>query len=191
MDDDDLVLAVLGGDPKASDVLARRIYAAIQTCFPSRLGEADAEDLAQRTLMVVFRKLPEFKVRTGQPIRRWARGIARREVQEELRQRHRRARLANGLAQAWRSPSTNISSRLARLELEAIERGLLYEALDRLPSHYRRVLDNDLQSGDINEFARREGIDRGTVRTRRRRALGMLDVIVRELRGSAPTPPKT
>jgi NAD(P)-dependent dehydrogenase (short-subunit alcohol dehydrogenase family) len=34
----------------------------------------------------------------------------------------------------------------------------------------RRVLENDLREGDIGKFAQDEGIERGSVRTRRRRA---------------------
>ncbi|MFO7568116.1 MAG: sigma-70 family RNA polymerase sigma factor [Enhygromyxa sp.] len=190
MDDDDLVLAVLGGDQRAWRQLGPRLRKVIRPCFLRFFGEADADDLVQSTLVIIHRKLPEFEVRAGKPIRKWARTIARSQVQDELRRRARRAKLMNSLANAPRPPTTKLSTRLGRAQAYVLELERVREALPMLDSRYRRVIENDLEGGDIDEFAAREQIERGTVRTRRRRAYQILRQLVRELGDSTPSQSK-
>lgn len=183
MDLDDLVLAVLHGEPRAWNELGRRLTVELGPYFRKRFGDADANDLVQITLMIVARKLPEFEVRPGRPFLHWVRSIARIEAQEAYRQQRQQERLAKGLGEHRRSPSTNLGSRLDRARRLA----LVAEALEQLDSRYRRVIDNDLDEGDPGEFAEDERIKPGTVRTRRNRAHQQLRRLV--TRKSTPTPP--
>jgi len=191
--DDELVIAVLRDEPGAWDELGPRLGEAIRPCFRRFFDEADTKDLIQITLMIIHRKLPEFEVGTGKSIRRWAQGIARLEAQEELRQGRRRARLVDGLAQVQRTPSTTLGTRLERAEQQAANHQLIREALDQLDTRHRRVIENDLEGGDIDEFAEREGIKRSTVRVRRHRAYKKMRQFIRERRRAdpnrTPTPP--
>jgi len=191
MDLDDLVLAVQAGDTRAWKQLVPRIANLIRPQFRRHFGEADTNDLIQATLLVVFRKLPKFQVEAGRPVTNWVRTIARIQVQDELRKRGRRHRLEDEVAEARQTPSTGLSSRIDRNErLDLINAGI-----DELDSRSRRVVENDLDEGDLDEFADSEGIKRGSVRARRSRALGKLRRVVGKLRkhdrDRTPTPPKT
>src|SRR5690606_36628298 len=150
---------------RAWNELGRQLALELSPYFRRRFAEPDANDLVQITLMVIARKLPEFEPRPGKPFIDWVRAIARIEAQEARRQRRRLARLASGLAEELRSPSTNLSARLDRAE--RLER--IAKALEQLDSPCRRVIENDLVEGDPGEFAEHEGIKPGTVRTRRNR----------------------
>lgn len=186
---DELVLRVQGGDSRAWTELGRRLLIDLYRFFRGRVNESEVDDLVQLTIIIVHRKLPEFEVREGEPVLRWVRTIARVQVLEEFRQQGRRQRLkANYAAQVVPTPSTNISSRLDRAaNLEAVG-----QALPKLESPYRRVIENDLRGGDLGRFARREGLKRGSARTRRRRARGMLRRLVRAAgRATRDTPKQT
>jgi RNA polymerase sigma factor (sigma-70 family) len=191
MELDDLVLAVQAEKPRAWTKLGQRLAAELDPYFRRWVGEAEADDLTQKTLMAVARKLPDFEVRADQPFIRWVRGIAHIQVMEALRQQRRRERRADrfaGLDQG-QAPATNLNSHLARAEnLELLE-----QELEKLDSPYRRAIENDLAGGDAGTLAAREHIKRGSARTRRRRAYALLRDLLRKRRKSAdeqtPTPP--
>lgn len=175
MDLDELVLAVRGGDSRAWNELGPRLIAELGPYFQRWFAEADARDLTQDTLVVVVRKLPEFKVDAKRPFRRWVRSIAHTQIKEAFRQQGRRDRLAHELAEARWTPPTSPTGRYAQTESLA----LVVEALDEIADRYRRAIEHDLQDGDPHDFARRERIERGSVRTRRRRAYQVLRRVVR------------
>lgn len=192
MEIEDLVLAVQRGDSRAWRELSTRLGTELRPFFRQWFGEADASDLIQNTLMVVHRKLPEFELRPGKPFRHWVGAIARIEANEARRQRGAEQRLAAAarLAAAWRVPSANPSSRLDR----ARDRARLAHALAKLRTHYRLVIEHDLAEGDDCTFAQRAGIERGSVRTRRRRAYALLRRLVRKSKrrsGGRDTTPRS
>jgi RNA polymerase sigma factor (sigma-70 family) len=175
---DDLVLAVLRGDSRAWKKLAVRLQADLRSMLRSSLDEADAEDIIQNTLMIVVRKLPEFEWRSGKAFRSWVRTIARHQVRELLRQRgrwDRQAGVARDMA-AQRAPSATIHSRLD----QARQGELVQEAITKLATPYRVVIENDLNEGQGDTLAEQEAIAPGTVKTRRRRARQMLRRHVRK-----------
>jgi RNA polymerase sigma factor (sigma-70 family) len=173
---DELVLAVQGGESRAWNELGRRLIAELGPYFRRKFGEVDGNDLTQSTLLIIARKLPQYEVEPGKPFIHWVRAIARREAQEAFRQQQRRARLAVEMAEIVPTPSTNLNSRLVWAE----RRELVAEAIGKLDSAHRRVIQHDLDEGDKDEFAEREGIQTGTVRSRRRRAHRELQRLVHE-----------
>ncbi len=170
MDLDELVLAARAGDANATRVLGRLLTRELQRFYARSIAKADAEDLGQIALLVVLRKLPQFEVDPRRPFLSWVRGIARLELQEEYRRQKRRARLAGQLAHITRTPPISFGSWVLRAErLELVE-----QALAELDSPYRRIVEVDLEGGDLDELAAREGVTRGALRTRRRRAYAKL-----------------
>lgn len=188
MEFDDLVRTVLAGDERASTELGRRLTAELNPLFV-RLGDPDANELTQITLLIIYRRLPELALDPARPFLHWVRAIARMQAKLAHRQRDRARRRLEMLAQIMPPTTPGLSSRFARAELLA----LVERALVELDSPYRRVLENDLEGGDIDEFARREGIVRATVRTRRRRAIAQLRrrlwALIEGDRPSASNPP--
>lgn len=166
MDLDELVVAAKKGEEKALDQLFARLIVAIRPCFKRGFPAADIDDLIQSTLMVILRKLPRYEVTADKPIDHWARGIARLEARSELRKRSRRSRIEQTAAKDPTPTTTHLSSRLDR----AANLAKIDDALAKLDSPLRRVILNDLEEGNIAEFAEREGIERDSVRARRRRA---------------------
>lgn len=171
---DDLVVAVRAGERRARTELGQRLLSELELFFRRLVGETDASDLAQMTMIIVMDKLPQFEMIPGKPFLNWVHAIARTQFQEACRKHHRRKRLAEGLAQIEQTPQTNLSSHLARAE----QLGMIDEALDDLDSHYRRAIENELQGGDAGDLAEREQIKRGSARTRRRRAIQLLRELI-------------
>src|SRR5690606_35985417 len=165
-----------------------RLTVAIRRCFGGDFDESDIGDLIQTTLLVIFRKLPEFEFQAGSPITRWAQGIARIEARNERRKRQRRRRVEGQAAELRRPTTTHLSSWMDR----AAKLQLIDEGIEKLDSPLRRVVEHDLEEGDVGEFAERERIKRGSVRARRSRAHGKLRRFVRRQRRIAgertPTP---
>jgi RNA polymerase sigma factor (sigma-70 family) len=192
MEIDDLVLAVQGGDSRAWTRLASLLAADLRPFFRRCCGGSgdDASDLIQSTLMVVHRKLPQFEVRAGEPFRSWVRTIARIEAQAALRQRGRRNRLeaaARIAADKGMPSSPNLGSRLDWARHYVV----VEQALGKLGSRYRLVIEHDLAEGNDSTFAQRQGIKRGSVRTRRRRAYQMLRRLARKRsKGGRDTTPQ-
>jgi RNA polymerase sigma factor (sigma-70 family) len=146
--------------------------------FRSSLDEADAEDVIQNTLVIVDRKLPELEWRSAKEFRSWVRTIARHQARELLRQQGRRDRQAGAARDmaAQRAPSASFVSQLDRARQEE----LVHEAITKLATPYRVVIENDLDEGESDDLAKQQGIALGTVKTRRRRARQMLRRLVRK-----------
>src|SRR5690606_31734562 len=114
MDLDELVAAAQSGDARAWKKLVPRLTVAIRRCFGGDFDESDIGDLIQTTLLVIFRKLPEFEFQAGSPITRWAQGIARIEARNERRKRQRRRRVEGQAAELRRPTTTHLSSWMDR-----------------------------------------------------------------------------
>src|SRR5690606_3706943 len=114
--------------------LGRQLTLELYPFFRSRVGEIDADDLLQHTLLVIHRKLPTFEVRAGEPFLNWVWAIARVQVLEAFRQQARQRRLEAGFAKVQQTPATSLDSRLERdASLE-----LVRQELTKLGSHHRR-----------------------------------------------------
>lgn len=132
---------------------------------------ADAEDLAQQTLLKVFARVAEFD--TTRDGLSWAFGIAAYEVKTYRRTRERRREVpAEGLAEeAGRGQSQEEAVILRDLE------AALTEALGQLSSADRALLLGEPQAADSSSAPA------ATVRKRRQRALERLRAAWRTLHG--------
>ena len=84
--DEELAAAAGAGDPEAFDVLISRT-APILLRFVRRMIDDPqvAEDVAQETMIAVWRALPDFEFRSA--VRTWVLGIAHRKVIDHYRRR--------------------------------------------------------------------------------------------------------
>ncbi|MFO7561586.1 MAG: hypothetical protein R6X02_02985 [Enhygromyxa sp.] len=187
MDLDELVAAAQAGDKRALQALLRRLPVALRPCFGADFDRADIDDLIQTTSLVILQKLHKFEPLPGKPFIRWARGIARLEVHKERGTRRRCQRLKEQASRLPPPPTTSLNSRMDR----AANVKLVHAAIGKLNSPLRRVVENDLEEGDVDEFVEREGIKRDSVRVRRSRAYGKMRRFVRRRRihvEKTPTP---
>lgn len=165
MDLDELARAVIDGQPGAWTPLVRRLTRELRPYFAREVGEADARDLVQKTLLVIARKLSSFDMTRGS-FASWAFGVARIELREARRQRRRRWSLHSMVASVAPSPATSPSSRVRWRE----RRELVDEEIQRLPDLYRRALEHERAGGDMATLAELEGISRAAARSRCHRA---------------------
>jgi RNA polymerase sigma factor (sigma-70 family) len=127
---------------------------------------------------ILTKKLPVVVLRKDS-LKKWVFGVARNQGLLEHRARAQNNKALGELAAQIMKPNTSPTEGLYAKELRA----LLLEEIEKLPSRLRRVIEHDLQSGDLatpdrqrslEEFARQEGIQPGTVWSRRFRAVAML-----------------
>lgn len=97
--DEALVSLAKAGDRRAFARLAERHYDAIRRFAWRRCGDAaEAEDVAQETLIRVARGIGEFAGRSS--FRTWALGVALNCARDAVRARERRARVLRDVASA-------------------------------------------------------------------------------------------
>jgi RNA polymerase sigma-70 factor, ECF subfamily len=188
-DEQALIDRVRAGDCEAFYELVRPHERAIYITAYSILQEqAEAEDVAQETVLKAFRNLHQFRgdARFGT----WIITIAMNEARMRLRSRQR-ARLESLDAAVPDDPDyTPLQLRDWReIPSQALERQELREALARalacLDEKYREVLVlRDVQLLNVSETAKILGITPGNVKVRLLRArLQMRDRLVTELAG--------
>lgn len=84
--DEELAAAAAAGDPEAFDVLVARIAPVVLRFVRRMVSDAQtSEDLAQETVLAVWRGLPDFGFRSA--VRTWVLGIANRKVVDHYRRR--------------------------------------------------------------------------------------------------------
>jgi RNA polymerase sigma factor (sigma-70 family) len=175
MDLDQLRLAAQERDPEAWETLGRALSQELHRFFSNSFDKTSAEDLAQATVLVVYRKFEEFEPAGPHSFRNWVLAIAGRQGRERLAAPFREAaRLRKLRAKPSPVPPTSPGSRLLRRErLEIIA-----DCLPKLPDTHRRVIENDLAGDDASSLAAREGITVAGARVRRHRAISSLKQIV-------------
>lgn len=182
MDLEPLLRAARDREPGAWAAVVPRLLHELRWYFAREFDGLDAVELAQRTVTIVARQLPGFVPQKS--LKQWVFGIARNQGRIELRAHGRDDRLRGLVAQVVRTPGTSPTARVYTNELLA----LLRAAIEQLPGKYRRVVEHDLEGGDIESFAEREGIKRSTARSHRFRAYAILR---RQLVAHLESPPAT
>ena len=133
----------------------------------------EADDLAQRVFEVVLARLPDFD---GRNVRGWLYAICRLTVAGHRRRIRTRERLLLPAAltmQLAQAPEDPDRAYLRRRQAAAM--------LARLPDKLRTaVLLHEGEGCSAEEIARQEGVLRGTVYSRLRRARERLDALRRE-----------
>jgi RNA polymerase sigma-70 factor (ECF subfamily) len=168
MDLEGLLRAVRDGDVEAWNALHRTLRRELRVYFLRECDEATADELAQRTLVVLTRDLPGFDPRK-ESLRKWVFGIARNQRLSEYASRARSKALPEPDLAADKA-NTSPSARLHAKEIRAI----LREEINKLPPHHRAIMKNDRKGGDIREFAKRHNISLRTAYSRRARAREIL-----------------
>jgi RNA polymerase sigma-70 factor, ECF subfamily len=138
--DEALMAAVTRREVAAAAALHRR-YAPPAYAFAAHvLGPAEAEDVVQEAFLRVWRKAGQFDQEKG-PFHGWFFAIVRNLVQDALKRRSRRERLALAdgvdlLLEEAPDPSADVEEHVWRRERAVA----LLQALKSLPAEQRRVL---------------------------------------------------
>ncbi len=154
----------------------------LERWFAAHYRGFDSADLAQKTLIVISNRLPEFEMRNANAFMRWVLEIARYVALGALRDREREAKLTVLLEAAPETSKMGLSTYVKRAEL----RERLWREIEKLPDSLRRAVENMLADGDARDFAEGVGLDWGTVRGYRSRAIARLRQALRS--STTPTP---
>ncbi len=163
MDLDELFRAAReSGSRRAMQELLRALRSELVDELRREVGPIDAEDIAQETLVIIVRKLPEFDPRHDGAVRAWALKIGHRIA---VRFKTRGKLPSEGHANLPAVIPAEGLGPLATLEL-AEQRSLLYRLIGQLTTKYRRTIQQKLAGMEDEEIARREGIRVSSVRVR-------------------------
>ena len=168
-DDETLAARSQGGDLAAFDALARRYEARLFSYALRMTGDAhEAADLAQETLLRVYRSLGRFDA--SRRFAPWAFGIAAHVCRDWLRRRGRRAE------QPWGNDDRPAGiATPAEAAAAAEERERVVQAVRRLPPKYREVIVlHYLEEMPYDDVARSLSISPEAARRRALRAREML-----------------
>ncbi len=165
----DLLEAAKAGDPDAFQTLTERAAPVIyRRALEITSNHHDAEDVLQETLLKGFTHISQF--RGDSQISTWLVRIGMNEAIMTLRRRRRDVPLepevgdSGKVAEAsliLQSEKRRTDSRIARTEI----RGLLTQALRRLPARARQILHlRYLEGYSIEETAKRLNLSRGSVK---------------------------
>lgn len=166
--------------PRAADRLGVALHRFVMPGLRRRFDTPTAEDLAQDSVLVVFRELDTFDYRGSRSLEAWVRRIVLHRVFRHRRRERRRARIVAECAEQlafgdagprelahWRERLVQVEKILFTIEPRFVE-ALLHLAEGRDPA----------------ELARSEGVTNQTIRSRANRALGRLKSELRERRHS-------
>ena len=181
MADDDLQLldAWRDGDAAAGSELFRRYFKPLLRFFFNKAGDADVEDLIQKTMLACVGSRDRF--RGASSFRTYLFRIARNELLMSWRRRRSRGAGGGGgidfgvtsIADLGPSPST-----IARI---AEDRRLLLEALAMLPADMQLTLELHYWEGmSASELAEMFEVEPTTIRTRLHRARQQLKAAIEE-----------
>lgn len=168
MDLEVLLRAVRNREPGAWKALYPTLSSELRGYFRRDFDEPTAVELTQRVVEILSRRLPIVKLEEDS-IRNWVFGTAHNQGCLE-----HRARARDRALEERAPPMAADMSPSQRIIGEEIWT-MLFEEIERLPDFYRCVIENDLD-GDMtdDELALQEGVEVGTIRTRRHRATGLL-----------------
>ena len=155
-------------------------------------NEAEAEDVAQETVIKVFQNLDKF--RGESQFRTWVLSIARNEGLGRLRKigNRREDSLDAETDEQTGDYTPAILTSWREVPTEALERkelgSILRRAIEGLPEIYRNVvLLRDIEEMDIRETSAALGISEASVKVRLHRARALLQrVLAPQLKGFAP-----
>jgi RNA polymerase sigma-70 factor (ECF subfamily) len=189
----DCIRRILAGEKQLFHDLIRPCERSIYFLLFSILkNEAEAEDVAQDTVIKVFQNLDKF--RGDSQFRTWVLSIARNEGLGRLRKiSNRREDSIDAETDEQSGDFTPaILTSWREIPAEALERkelgNILRRAIEGLPEIYRNVvLLRDIEEMDIRESAAALGISEASVKVRLHRARALLQRnLAPQLKGFAP-----
>jgi RNA polymerase sigma-70 factor (ECF subfamily) len=182
----ELIQAVVDGRADAADAWYRGEHPAVyRLCFGFLAEEAEAEDVAQDAMLLLFDRLPSYD--PERPYRAWRDTVVLNLCRDRLRRSAARRRAQDGAAEA--REECTLPDPHAEVERAELRR-LLRESLGVLsPREREAFVLRDLEERPTAEVARILGIESGSVRTlltlARRRLRARLGHLVPEGGGSA------
>lgn len=189
----DCIRRILAGEKHLFHDLIRPCERSIYFLLYSLLrNEAEAEDVAQETVIKVFQNLEKF--RGDSQFRTWVLSIARNEGLGRLRKIsiRREDSLDAETDEQTGDYTPAILTSWREIPVEALEQkelgDLLRKAIEGLPEIYRNVvLLRDIEEMDIRETAAAMGISEASVKVRLHRARALLQRdLAPQLKGFAP-----
>lgn len=190
----DCIRRILSGEKHLFHNLIRPAERSIYFLLYSLLkNEAEAEDVAQETVIKVYQNLHKF--RGDSQFRTWVLSIARNEGLGRLRKisNRREDSLDAETDEQTGDYTPAILTSWREVPAEALEQKelgtLLRKAIEGLPEIYRNVvLLRDIEEMDIRESAAVLGISEASVKVRLHRARALLQRnLAPQLKGFAPT----
>jgi RNA polymerase sigma-70 factor (ECF subfamily) len=189
----DCIRRILAGEKQLFHDLIRPCERSIYFLLYSLLkNEADAEDVAQETVIKVYQNLDKF--RGDSQFRTWVLSIARNEGLGRLRKisNRREDSLDAETDEQTGDYTPAILTSWREIPAEALEQkelgNLLRKAIEGLPEIYRNVvLLRDIEEMDIRESAAVLGISEASVKVRLHRARALLQRnLAPQLKGFVP-----
>jgi RNA polymerase sigma-70 factor, ECF subfamily len=189
----DCIRRILAGEKQLFHDLIRPCERSIYFLLFSLLkNEADAEDVAQETVIKVYQNLDKF--RGDSQFRTWVLSIARNEGLGRLRKisSRREDSLDAGTDEQTGDYTPAILTSWREIPGEALEQkelgNILRNAIEGLPEIYRNVVVlRDIEELDIRESAAVLGISEASVKVRLHRARALLQRnLAPQLKGFAP-----
>lgn len=189
----DCIRRILAGEKQLFHDLIRPCERSIYFLLFSLLkNEADAEDVAQETVIKVYQNLDKF--RGDSQFRTWVLSIARNEGLGRLRKisNRREDSLDAETDEQTGDYTPAILTSWREIPAEALEQkelgNILRDAIEGLPEIYRNVVVlRDIEELDIRESAAVLGISEASVKVRLHRARALLQRnLAPQLKGFAP-----
>jgi RNA polymerase sigma-70 factor, ECF subfamily len=189
----DCIRRILAGEKQLFHDLIRPCERSIYFLLFSLLkNEADAEDVAQETVIKVYQNLDKF--RGDSQFRTWVLSIARNEGLGRLRKisSRREDSLDAETDEQTGDYTPAILTSWSEIPAEALEQkelgNILRNAIEGLPEIYRNVVVlRDIEELDIRESAAVLGISEASVKVRLHRARALLQRnLAPQLKGFAP-----
>lgn len=141
-------------------------------------NEADARDVAQDVLFMIWEKAPMYDPSRGKPLT-WAITMTRNKAIDRLRSHQRRSRLSDDFKREMGGEAAQVSSEPFE-DLDSSEKGrILRSAVMRLNDEQREAIEMAYFSGMTQqEIASRLSQPLGTVKARIRRGMLRLRKII-------------
>lgn len=154
MDELELITAAQRGDLEAFSQLVLRHQVAVRACLVMRMDNPhDAEDLAQETFVLAFRKLAEFD--SAHPFGAWLRGIAFNLLRNHQRKRRSRPTVALSDLEAVVDEAVDAARESGG---EADRYAAIRECLERLDGQSRELVKARYEDDvEVAELCRRLG----------------------------------
>ena len=178
-DVEELIRKIGMGDRRSFEEFYNRFSGLIYSTALRVLGnEADAQDVAQDVLFMIWEKAPMYDPSRGKPLT-WAITMTRNKAIDRLRSLQRRSRLQEEV-QRETSPGELIAQREPLQDLESSEQGkILRDAVLKLNAEQREAIELAYFRGlTQQEIASRLSQPLGTVKARIRRGMMRLRKIM-------------
>ncbi len=182
--DEQLVTRAQKGDKRAFELLVRKYQYKIVQMVGRMVGEADAQDVAQETLIKAYRALPGFRGQSA--FYTWLYRIGINTAKNHLVSRARRPSnqdidVADAELYGHTEHLSDMATPEAMLLSEEIKQEVV-EAIQKLPVDLRQAITlRELEGLSYEEIALAMDCPIGTVRSRIFRAREAIDLVVRPL----------